>query len=225
MTSIWNDNGPYISLWRSVIVRRAWPNLTAIESASGKPVGQGTTIANPAETLLREVASAYEYAAEHPPTWNGRDFYFAFGEDQRRDWDDAKAYGFVSAGGGEWYSKSLKQLKTGNRVFVYIPQGSGVGGYVGVGEVLGEAALAKDLRVEKDGQVVSYVDVARAPDAGADADNPKLAEWVVPVRWIVALDREAAVKESDFFANQNSAAKLTHPYTQAKLREAFGLPD
>ena len=225
LVSIWNDSGPYISLWRSVIVRRAWPHLASIEAAVGKPIGQGTTAARPSAALLEEIAAAYRYAAEHPPTWSGKDFYFAFGEDHRRDWDDAKQYGFVSAGGGAWYSRSLKQLKTGNRVFVYIPQGSGVGGYVGVGEVLGEAALAKDLRVEKDGQVVSYVDVARAPDAGEAGDNPALAEWVVPIRWIVALDRDQAIKDPDFFANQNSAVKLMHPYTQERLREAFNLPD
>lgn len=225
MVSIWNDNGPYLSLWRSVIVRRASPHLAVIETEFAKPVGQGTTIAAPSEALLEALGSAYRYAADNPPTWNGKDFYIAFGEGHRRSWDDAKTYGFVSAGGGEWYSRSLKQLKTGSRVFVYIPQGSGVGGYVAVGEVLGEAALAKDFRVEKDGQVVSYLDVAKAPDAGEAADNPALAEWVVPVRWLVALDRDDAIKDSDFFANQNSAVKLMHPYTQERLREAFNLPD
>jgi hypothetical protein len=155
-------------------------------------------------------------------SWSGKDFYVSFGEDLRRDWDDARGYGFVSAGGGEWYSRSLRQLKPGHRVFVYIPKGS-VGGYVGVGEVTGDAMLAKQFEVEQNGSRRPYLDVARAPEAGTDRDDPALAEWIVPVRWIETRDRADAVKDSDFFANQNSAVKLTHGYTLQKLVEAFGL--
>lgn len=41
--------------------------------------------------------------------WNGRDFYFSFGEGNVesghfRSWNDARKYGFVSAGGGKWYT-------------------------------------------------------------------------------------------------------------------------
>lgn len=35
--------------------------------------------------------------------WNG-EFYVSFGNDSRRNWADAVKYGFVSAGGGSWYS-------------------------------------------------------------------------------------------------------------------------
>lgn len=34
--------------------------------------------------------------------WNGTDFYVSFGE-PRRDWDDARQFGFVSGGGKRWY--------------------------------------------------------------------------------------------------------------------------
>jgi hypothetical protein len=44
------------------------------------------------------------------PAWNGQDFYVAFGDPERRSWEDAVRYGFVSAGGGEWYSRSLQAL-------------------------------------------------------------------------------------------------------------------
>src|SRR6185312_15462606 len=37
--------------------------------------------------------------------WNG-EYYFAFGHDRSRNWDDAVKYGFVSAGGGAWYSRT-----------------------------------------------------------------------------------------------------------------------
>ena len=65
--------------------------------------------------------------------------------------------------------------------------------------------------------------MARAPEAGNDADDPELAEWVVPVRWIETRARDDAIKDSDFFANQNSAVKLTHGYTLNRLAEGFDL--
>jgi hypothetical protein len=38
--------------------------------------------------------------------WNGQDWYVAFGEDSgHRAWEDASKYGFVSAGGGPWFSR------------------------------------------------------------------------------------------------------------------------
>lgn len=73
-------------------------------------------------------------------SWNGHDWYVSFGEESgSRSWDDARKYGFVSAGGGVWYSRTLRSLPVGARVFVCIP-GSGLG-YVGVSTVTGEAAV------------------------------------------------------------------------------------
>jgi len=75
--------------------------------------------------------------------WNGQDWYVSFGEDfGSRSWDDACKYGFVSAGGGAWYSRTLRSLPIGARVFACIP-GSGLG-YVGVGTVIGEAMCFDD---------------------------------------------------------------------------------
>jgi len=64
--------------------------------------------------------------------WNGTDFYVSFGEGDHRSWEDARKFGFVSGGGGRWYSKTLEALQPGHRVFACVPGE----GYVGVGEVL-----------------------------------------------------------------------------------------
>ena len=53
--------------------------------------------------------------------------------------------------------------------------------------------------------------------------DPDISEWVVPVRWIEARTREHAIKDSDFFANQNSAVRMTHGYTLKRLADAFGV--
>jgi hypothetical protein len=52
--------------------------------------------------------------------WNGK-FYCSFGEDANRSWEDAVRYGFFSAGGGGWYSRTLQLLNPDNRVWVKIP--------------------------------------------------------------------------------------------------------
>jgi hypothetical protein len=223
LVSIWNEGGAYLSLWRSVFVRLAWDRIATVERMTGEPIGQGSIVRNPSQELLEVLTQAYSDAAEGPPPWNGRDFYVAFGENDQRSWEEAVRFGFVSAGGGEWYTRSLQQLKPGHRVFVYIPKGNGVGGYVGVGEVTGESRMAKDFRIESDGREVGYLEVTRSPGAAQHLDDPALAEWVVPVRWIDTRSKQKAICDSDFFANQNSAVKLTHGYTLEQLASAFGI--
>jgi Endonuclease NucS len=218
LVTIWHDNGVSMSLWRSALVRFAWEHIQPIEKLIGGPIKQGGTVTDPSDELCAEIAAASSDATQVESTWNGSDFYISFGEDPRRVWDDTRRYGFVAAGGGKWYPSSLGALKKGHRVFVYIPKGNGVGGYIGVGEVPGEAALARDFRVDDAGQARNYLDVATAPEAGKDRDDPDLAEWVVPVKWIETRDKVHAVKDPDFFANQNSAVKLTHGHTKKTHR-------
>jgi hypothetical protein len=225
LTSVWNDNGAYISLWRSVFARHAWEQIGPIEHLIGKPIGQGNTVPDPAQSLLELLTVAYERAAKNAPEWDGRTYYVSFGDGPARNWDDARQYGFVAAGGGAWYSKTMRQLQPGNRVFAYIPKGNGVGGYVGVGEVTGNAVLAKDFVVQQDGESQPITEVARVDMTRADTTDPDLAEWLVPVRWIKELPREEAIKDSDFFANQNSAVRLTHGYTLKRLTDAFHLDE
>ena len=60
-----------------------------------------------------------------PLDWDGQTYYVAFGDGEHRDWDDAREFGFVAAGGDPWYSKSLRRLGPGNGVLVYVPKASG----------------------------------------------------------------------------------------------------
>ncbi|MYW02313.1 endonuclease NucS domain-containing protein, partial [Streptomyces sp. SID3343] len=88
-----------------------------------------------ARTMLRddtemESAPRARTTATREP-WSGEDWYSALGEDGTRSWDDGRRLGFVSAGGGTWFSQGLRRPRIGHRVHVYIPRV----GYVGVGEV------------------------------------------------------------------------------------------
>lgn len=155
-------------------------------------------------------------------TWNGTDWYVSFGEDSRvRNWDDARKFGFVSAGGGSWFSKTLRSLPVGARIAACIPKM----GYVGIGEVAGDAQPFESAVVTVNGQSVQLSKQSlhgRYIHDNADPDDDP-TEYVVPVRWISTRPREHAVWRKGMFANQNSACKLRNRYTLEVLAEE--LPD
>ncbi|MFD9319213.1 MULTISPECIES: endonuclease NucS domain-containing protein [unclassified Streptomyces] len=157
--------------------------------------------------------------------WNGSDWYVSFGDEAGgRNWDDALRYGFVSAGGGEWFSRTLRSLPLGARVFTHIPKV----GYVGVGTVSGEPQPFEDavLGNEVESRRMSDLPLAgtyrRAGDrAESDADDRR--EWIVPVTWERAVPREEALWRTGFFANQNSACKLRARFTIEEVTRHFGI--
>lgn len=191
LVSIWNDGGASISLWRSVFVRAAWEQIEPIESLIGKPMGQGNTIANPTAELLDLLTGAYEKAASSASEWDGETFYISFGDGPERDWEDARTFGFVAAGGGARYTKALRAVPAGSHVYVYIPKGNGVGGYVGFGEVTGEPTMAKDFLIDaEDGTKRPISEVARVDMTRDGTTDPDEAEWLLPVRWIQDVARD-----------------------------------
>jgi hypothetical protein len=139
-----------------------------------------------------------------------------FVPDDRR-WEDAVKYGFVSAGGGEWYSRSIRKLPPGARIFTYIPKA----GHVGVGIVTGEPMPFAEATVDIDGQQ------RRLADLPLDGNYVYASgdEWVVPVRWLNYRPRETAFWKTGMFANQNSATKLRNRFTLDQLTAEFGLDD
>lgn len=152
-------------------------------------------------------------------TWNGTDWYVSFGDDPNgRNWDDARKYGFVSAGGGEWYSRTVKNLVPGARIFVNIPKA----GYVGVGTVTGPAEVFDRVQIPVEGreQLLKDQPLEGKYRHGAGDD---LAEWVVPVKWIHTVPRENAFWKQGMFANQNSVTKLRQQFTIEQVSKAFNL--
>jgi hypothetical protein len=152
--------------------------------------------------------------------WNGTDYYVSFGEGPTRTWDDAVKYGFISAGGGRWYSNTLSQLQPGGRIFVLIPKV----GYVGVGIVKEEAVSVKDFLVDVEGNPTPILKLPyKAPDMGTHANDPDLSEYLVKVEWLKTFKKEQAKWEKGMFANRNSACRLRNSFTIERLTELFGL--
>jgi len=156
--------------------------------------------------------------------WNEQDWYVSFGEfPDGRNWDDAREYGFISAGGGEWFSKTLKRLPVGARVFTCIPKT----GYVGVGTVTGPAEPFEQVKVTVDGTERALADMTLKGNYQHPPlpDGEDAAEYVVPVSWQQTRARDGAEWTKGMFANQNSACKLRNRFTLDRFAAAFGLDD
>lgn len=150
--------------------------------------------------------------------WNG-EFYVSFGHGERRHWDDARRYGFISAGGGSWYSNTLNMLAEGDRIWVNIPKT----GYVGMGIVTGERRRLNEFTV--DGKPLTELET-RIDYTALLSEPDDVAEYVVPVRWEVAVPIAKAFSETGLFGNQNTVCKPTAikwRHTVERLKSAWNL--
>ena len=152
--------------------------------------------------------------------WNGKDFYVSFGQGQHRSWEDAREYGFIAAGQGEWYSRTLGQLSSGDRVFVHIPKE----GYVGVGEVTREKTAVTDFDVDVDGERKNILELSLdAEHMDENAEDPELREYLVGVEWKETRPVSKAYWETGMYANQNSVTKLRNQFTLNRLYQEFDI--
>jgi len=151
--------------------------------------------------------------------WNG-EFYCNFNDGENRSWADAVAYGFISAGGGAWYSRTLQLLNPGDRVWVNVPGR----GFVGVGRVTGRAEPVSSFKVRTPEGEVPVLQAAKRTHHDKFLDDPENCEYFVPVRWLQTVPLEQAVNEVGFFGNQNTVCKptaLKWRTTVEKLKEKF----
>ena len=153
-------------------------------------------------------------------SWNGVDWYVSFGGSLGRRWEDARRHGFVSAGGGRFYTQSMRALPEGARIWVNIP-GTG---YVGVGRTIGPPQRFAEAMVRTNGQ---WVRLAEQPLEGTylhpGEEDDHNAEWVVPVAWLEARPERDAFWEKGMFGNQHSACKLRQEFTIERLVEHFDI--
>ncbi len=73
-----------------------------------------TWLIDPVET--QENASNTASTKREREPWNG-EFYGSFGDGLGRRWEEARQYGFFSAGGGSWYSQTLSMLSPGDLIW------------------------------------------------------------------------------------------------------------
>ena len=173
---------------------------------------------DPGETQAN-VATATATKGEKEP-WNG-EYYVSFGDATSRSWDDARNFGFISGGGGSWYSQTLKLLSPGDRVWVKIPKK----GYVGVGTVLESVQSVNDFKVQTaSGDQPALMVLKHAERYRLTANDPERAEYFVRVRWLDTVAENRAVNEIGLFGNQNTVCQPTTPkwrHTVDRLKAVF----
>jgi hypothetical protein len=156
-----------------------------------------------------------------PGEWNGVDYYVMFGDDDRRSWDDARDFGYVSAGGGSRWSGPLQRLQPGVRVFVHHPHD----GYVGVGQVLEGPVPISDFTVTVHDEKVPILEVPLRQEAiKQDADNPELAEYLVRVRWEWTVPSGQGFWRRHFFSRRVTVTELRDPQTSRMICARAGIP-
>jgi len=172
---------------------------------------------DPAEVQSTAITATAKRAAA---PWNG-EYYVSFGTFDGRSWEDAVKYGYISAGGGAWYTRTLDLLSDGDRIWVNIPGA----GYVGVGIVTGSRVAASDFTVNTAKGEKNFLDVASyAGILRKDSADPELAEYFVPVRWLDTVEEAEAIWETNWFGNQNSVARPSAekwPATVEGLKKRF----
>ncbi len=162
-----------------------------------------------------QAASGSKSSEKEP--WNG-EFYVSFGADETRIWDEAVEYGFISGGGGSWYSNSLRMLEEGDRIWVKIPGK----GFVGVGHVLGPRCSASDFQI--DGSLA--IEKLKGGYHRHLISDQERSEYFVPVEWVHTVLETHAVQEVGMFGNQNTVCRPKTPKwrsTVDRLKEKFGI--
>jgi hypothetical protein len=170
------------------------------------------------DPVLTQVSAAVATSSQAEP-WNG-EFYCNYGHVPGvRSWDEALKYGFVCAGGGPFYTKTLYLLKPGDRIWVKAPGY----GFVGVARVLGNAQSSATFSVSTpDGEKLA-LDVLTGGSYHRDED-PEHCEHFVPVKWLQTANLESAINEVGLFGNQHSVCKPSTPkwrHTVDRLKKAF----
>ena len=173
---------------------------------------------DPGETQANAATSSTRAGEKEP--WNG-EYYVSFGDTSWRSWDDARKYGFISGGGGSWYSQTLKMLSPGDRVWVKVPKT----GYVGVGHVTEAVQSVNDFKVQTtDGEKPCLQVLKHASDYQKNAHDPEKAEYFVRVEWLDTVAENNALNEVGLFGNQNTVCQPTTPkwrHTVDRLKTYF----
>ncbi len=155
-----------------------------------------------------------------PRRWNG-EYYASFG--YPRDVVEAgMKYGFLVAGGSDWYTRSLDMLNPGDRVWVHLGGGRGFGG---VALVVEPRQPIDDFAVGCDGKSVPLASVVTT-HLTTMKEDPEKAEYAVRLKWLYTVPYDKGVWEKGFLANQNTVARPTSPkwqYTVERLQALWGI--
>ncbi len=156
--------------------------------------------------------------------WNGEyyaNFFEAKGEgpggQKLRSWDDARKYGFLSAGGGRCYWHPFLLLSPGDRVWVNMPGC----GFVGCCIVNASAAPAASVKISG----TPFFSLPLSGEYCRSRDGEE-GEYVVLVEWIKAVAADEAVSWNGRYGKQHTVCRprqANWPDTIDRLRKLWGI--
>jgi hypothetical protein len=174
-------------------------NLNTFE-VFGEP---GNQVLRPNWTVDLAEAQINAASTTEKGPWNGH-YYGSFGHDATRNWEDARRFGFFSAGGGSWYSRSLSLLKPDDIIWVQSPEH----GYIGVGRVASGYQPMEDIVVRQNDKEVRLLDLPlEGKYEHTPSDDDDTREYAVLVDWIHTVSVADAETQLGFFGNQNSVCR------------------
>lgn len=173
---------------------------------------------DPGETQANAAATTKTKGEKEP--WNG-EFYVSYGPTNHHSREDAVKYGFISGGGGSWYSQTLKLLSPGDRIWVKIPKT----GYVGAGIVKETVQNVNSFKVETPEGERPCLEVLQHSNLYQQhANDPERSEYFVKVEWLDTVPAKGAINEVGLFGNQNTVCQPSTPkwrHTVERLKTHF----
>ncbi len=172
-------------------------------------------LVDPSDNQFDSAGKARDQEERQP--WNG-EYHVSYGF---RSWEDARRYGFVSGGGGPFYSGTLKMLSPKDRIWVNLPGK----GYAGVGTITESRRPITELEVDTvEGRKPALEVLENAAEYQSRSQDPDYAEYYVRVEWLDTKPETEAVWELGFFANQNTVCRpktVKWPRTVERLKTLF----
>jgi len=171
----------------------------------------------------KEKAAEARRITRSKQSWTG--FYFVnVGMDSHDDppsfgrhWENCRRYGFIAAGGGERWSRRLKKLDVGDRVFAYVSKA----GYVGAGTVTRRAKPVHEFMLKNSR---SSRDELNAWPNQLECD-PIKQDYAVGVDWHDTVGIKNAHFKQGLSALPHNVYRLNDQATVDFLCDHFRVPD
>lgn len=146
-------------------------------------------------------------------------YYYNVGECPYRNWDDYRRLGFISAGQGVRWRDAMLGFQKGDVVAAYLKKH----GFVGIGVLIDRAKPIREVIIK--GKPLLSHNLC-CPRMAENAESDELCEYVAPVKWAAAVEREQAkwkTKAGIYTTTHVRASLDGQPKTVAFLEKEFGV--
>lgn len=185
----------------------------AIRERMALYVALAKQIWNPA--IIRQLAGGWDDETEITiESNNGLRYTVEYGDG--RSWEDARRWGFVSAGSSGW--NKLKNIHTGDFVFCHIASV----GFVGVGICCNTAVPADEFLIDHDGTQRPILTCIWTNEAAKRNIDPT-SEWFLGVKWLRTVPTEDGFWEKGMVSIPMVAYTLDDRTTHDKVLEHFNI--